>query len=136
MEIDIADFFTTQKEEEGVWIEPKIKGKGIGIEFKVLGTASDATVIAGEQYEKDSALAEAEKDPVKKSHLNRDALVKRISAMVVDIRSKGDNSILIHGKPLTYSKENVEAILTGSRAIRTELLNAFMDAGNFMTRKD
>ena len=136
MAIDISDFFTTQKEKEGIWFEPKVKGVGIGIEFKVLGTASDATIIAGEQYEKDSALAENEKDPVKKSHLNRDALVKRISAMVVDIRAKDEGEILIRGKPLTYSRENVEAILMGSRAIRTELLNAFMDSGNFMTRKD
>ena len=36
MAIDISDFFTTQKEEEGVWFEPKVKGVGIGIEFKAI----------------------------------------------------------------------------------------------------
>ncbi len=140
MAIDIADFFTSRNEEEGIWFEPKVKkdGKelGIGIEFRLLGNSSDAAVLAGELYEKELSVAEGEKDSVKKSHLERDALVKRIAAMVVDIRPKGGEEILIDGKPLSYSRQNVEAILAGSRVIRSQLLSAFMATENFMTRKD
>lgn len=140
MAIDIADFFTTKNESEGIWFEPKIKkdGKetGIGIEFKLLGNASDEAVLAGEQYEKDLSLAEGEKDLVRKTRMEREALVKRISAMVIDIRARQGEEIVIDGKPLTYSKANVEAILEGSRVIRSQLLAAFMDTTNFMTRKD
>ena len=131
MAIDISDFFTTDGEMNGVWYEPVVNGHGIGIEFKILGNSSDQAIMAAEQFEKDSAVAEKETNVVKKTRLEGAALNKRIAAMIVDVRGKD-----LKGKPLTYSKENVEAILDGSKAIRTDIMKAFLDSSNFMTRKD
>lgn len=135
MTVDIADFFTTEGETNGVWYEPVVNGRGIGIEFKVLGNSSDKAIMAAETYEKDLAACEKETDIVKKSRMERDALSKRIEVMVLDIRGKDGREILIQGKPLTYSKESVMAILDGSKPIRTELLKAFTTSETFMTKK-
>jgi hypothetical protein len=43
---------------------------------------------------------------------------------------------MLKGKPLVYSKENVETILDGSKAIKGDIMKAFLDTSNFMTRKD
>ena len=136
MTIDISDFFTTDGEMNGVWYEPVVNGHGIGIEFKILGNSSDQAIMAAEQFEKDSAVAEKETNVVKKTRLEGAALNKRIAAMIVDVRGKDGKEIMLKGKPLTYSKENVEAILDGSKAIRTDIMKAFLDSSNFMTRKD
>lgn len=85
MTVDIADFFTTEGETNGVWYEPVVNGRGIGIEFKVLGNSSDKAIMAAETYEKDLAACEKETDIVKKSRMERDALSKRIEVMVLDL---------------------------------------------------
>lgn len=136
MTVDIADFFTAEAEANGAWYEPVVNGKGIGIEFKLLGNSSDKAIVAAEAYEKALAESEKETDIVKRSRMERDALSKRIEVMVLDIRGKDGREILIRGKPLTYSKEAVMAILDGSKPIKTELLKAFTSSETFMTRKD
>ena len=136
MAIDISDFFTTDGEMNGVWYEPVVNGHGIGIEFKILGNSSDQAIVAAEQFEKDSAVAEKETDVLKKTRLEGKALTKRIASMVIDIRGKDGKEITLKGKPLVYSKENVETILDGSKAIKSDIMKAFLDTSNFMTRKD
>lgn len=136
MAVDIGDYFTTDNETSGIWYEPVVNGKGIGIEFKILGNSSDQAIMAAEQYEKDYALTEKETDVLKKTRMEAKALTKRISAMVIDIRGKDGKEIAIKGKPLVYSKENVEMILDGSKAIKSDIMKAFLDTSNFMTRKD
>lgn len=133
--IDISDFFTKKNEEEGIWYEPQVEGRGIGIEFKLLGKASDANTIASEVFEKESDEASKEKDALKRKTLNDKALAKRIAAIVTDIRPVEGNSILIEGKPLTYSKETVEYILSQSSIISEDILKAFIERENFMTKK-
>lgn len=134
-EIDIADFFTTDNEVNGVWYEPKPYGKPTGIEFKLLGISSDVTVTASEQYDKEMDLAKKETDVVKRDKLETEALVRRVGAMVVDIRGKDGVVPMINGKPLTYTRENVEVILRGSRAIRNEFLKVIGSGEDFMTKK-
>lgn len=135
MAVDIADFFTTENEKEGVWYEPVINGKGIGIEFKILGNSCDAAIRASEEYEKAIAASEKESDIVKRARLNSEAMAKRIEVMVTDIRGKDGKEILIKGQPLTYTKENVMMILNESKAIKSEILNAFTASETFMTKK-
>lgn len=133
--IDIADFFTKKNEEEGIWYEPQVEGRGIGIEFKLLGKASDTNAIASEVYEKESDAASKEKDTIKKKDLSDKALAKRIAAIVTDVRPVGNNNIFIEGKPLTYSKDTVEYILSQSSVISEDILKAFIERENFMTKK-
>ncbi len=131
MTIDIADFFTIENEEQGIWYEPL----DCGIEFKLLGASSDAAVTAGEQYDKDLTAAEKEQDVVKRARLNKDALVKRLAATIVDVRGKDGVQPEIKGKPLVYSKENILAILNGSAVIRDALLKGLATKSNFMMKK-
>lgn len=135
MAVDIADFFTTDGEMNGVWYEPVVNGKGIGVEFKILGNSSDQAIRAAEEYEKDTAICEKESDIVKKTRLESKALTKRVAAMITDMRGKDGKEILIKGKPLSFSKEAVCEILDGSKTIKTDILKAFLDTANFMTRK-
>ena len=134
--VDISQFFTTSNEKEGCWIEPKVNGIGIGIEFKVLGLSSDDVMIAADKYDKETEKIEKEADRVKKIKLGNDARVRRIASCVVDIRGKDGITPVIKGKPLTYSKEVVEEILMESPDIRDEILSASVNSANFMTKKD
>ena len=133
--IDIASFFTKKNEEEGIWYEPKVEGRGIGIEFKLLGKASDANTIASEVYEKETDEASKEKDAVKRRDKNDKALAKRFAAVVTDVRATEGNTVFIEGKPLTYSRETVEYILLQSSVISEDILRAFIERENFMTKK-
>lgn len=133
--IDIADFFTTSREKEGVWYEPKIEDVGIGIEFKILGYSSDQNVISAEVYRKEHEEAEKETDPVKKNNMERDAVCKRIASLVTDIRGKDGNEIRIGGKPLSYSEEVVREILYENIDIRTDLFKATLETPNFQMKK-
>lgn len=133
--VDIADFFTTSREKEGVWYEPKVDDVGIGIEFKILGYSSDQNVISAEVYRKEHEAAEAETDPVKKNNMERDAVCKRIASLITDLRGKNGNEIKIGGKPLTYSEDAVRQILYENIDIRTDLFRATLDTPNFQMKK-
>ena len=65
--INLEDLFTEEREKEGVWFEPKIKGRPCGIEFLVTGRGTDEAVIGGERYDKALAELEDVKDPVEKT---------------------------------------------------------------------
>lgn len=134
--VDISKFFTTSNEKEGCWIEPKIKGVGIGIEFKILGLSSDEVMIAADKYDKESEKIEKESDRIKKIKMGNEARIRRIASCIVDIRGKDGAKPLINGKPLEYSKEIVEEILLESPDIRDEILAASINTENFMTKKD
>ena len=43
--------------------------------------------------------------------------------------------MFIEGKPLTYSRETVEYILLQSSVISEDILRAFIERENFMTKK-
>jgi len=132
---DISDYFTKKNEEEGVWDEIRIDGKGIGWEFKIYGASSDEAVIASEQYEKDIEAASTEGDPVKRNQLETEAVIKRLVAVIIDIRRKDGKPFLIQGKPFQNTKENIRFILEQSRVIRKGLLSSLAGNTTFMTKK-
>ena len=131
MTIDIGDFFTVDNEKQGIWYEPV----NCGIEFKILGISSDRSVTASEQYEKDLAHAEKESDPMKRKELEKEALIRRIGAVITDVRGKDGNEILMQGKPLSFSEGNINNILSSSTIIRDALLKGISTKSNFMTKK-
>lgn len=133
--IDIADFFTTTKEREGVWYEAKVQGVPTGLMFKVLGYASDENVLSAEAYKKEHELAEKETDVAKKAEMEREAVCNRLTAIVTDLKAVEGKNIVLNGEPLTYSKEIVKKIFWESIDIRTDVFNASFDSTNFMTKK-
>lgn len=133
--IDISDYFTATNEKEGIWYEPKVKGRGIGIEFKILGKSSDASAIANEYYEKALAEADKESDTAKRSRLEAIALAKRVAAMVIDVRGKDGKNVRYKGNQLVFSKQVVEEIMIESEPIRSDLLHTLVDTSNFTKKK-
>lgn len=139
--VDIADFFTTTNEKEGVWYELKARDSegnpvGTGIEVLLLGYASDENAISAEVYRKEKELSDKEKDPIKKNKMEIDSVCKRIGAVIKDIRAKDGHEMLIHGEPLKYSPEIIRKILYESIDIRTDVFKATFNDANFMTKKD
>lgn len=136
--INISDFFCTTREKEGVWYEAKLgNGNGTGIEFKMLGPSSDENAIAAEAYSKRHDEIEKEKDPKKSAELQRDAVCKRIAAVITDIRGK-DGAELVDddGKEIKYSEKVIYKILDENIEIRTDLLNALFETSTFMKKKN
>ena len=134
--VDIADFFTTSNEKEGVWFEPEIRGKKLGIEFKILGSASDENIKSADIYNKEHEQAEKETDPLKKVTKEREAVCKRIASIITDMRPAAGKKIVVKGEPLTYSPEMIQKILWENIEIRTALFSPSIDDANFMTKKD
>lgn len=133
--VDIADFFTTTREKEGVWYEPKVEGVGLGFEFKILGKASDENALSAEVYRKEHELAEKETDVAKRNELERNAVTKRVCAVITDLRAKDGVDLKMNGETLSYSKEMVYSIIYESIEIRTDVFAATFEDSNFMTKK-
>lgn len=132
--INLNDYFTTSREKEGVWFEPETT-KGTGLKFKIYGRASDENILSADAYEKAKEIFDAEKDPVKKANMERDAVVDRVLAMISDAKIEGEQEVIIDGKPFEYSKELVKKLLFENIELRTEVFVAAVSNENFMTKK-
>ncbi len=132
--INLNDYFTTSREKEGVWFEPETT-KGTGLQFKIYGRASDENILSADAYEKAKELFDAEKDPVKKANMERDAVVERVVAMISDAKIDGDQEVIIDGKPFEYSKETVRKLIFENIDLRTEIFVAAVSNENFMMKK-
>lgn len=136
--INISDYFCTTREKEGVWYEAKLgNGTNTGIEFKILGPSSDENAIAAEAYSKQHDEIEKEKDPKIAAKMQREAVCKRIAAVITDIRGK-DGMQLVNddGTEIKYSYDVVYKILDENIEIRTDLLNALFETSTFMKKKN
>lgn len=132
--VDISSFFTTTRQKEGVWFEPKIDGAETGIEFKILGKEADDTIVAFEEYSKEHGKLADEKDLKKKSNLEREASIKLIASCITDFRGKDGAEITTEEGILEYSEENLHKILYESADLRTALFEAILEPTNFMKK--
>lgn len=132
--VDIADFFTTTREKDGVWIEPKMSDVGVGFEFRVVGPASPLFLNAVADYLEAHAKVVENKDRKTAYEEEVKAVVERNSAVVTGLRVKKGNSIRINGRPLAYSKETVREILYESSEIRDSVWNAVTAQSTFMKK--
>lgn len=131
--IDISRFFNVTREKEGVWYEPKINGVPLGLELKVLGPSAEAVRKAAVEYDKvhDKNAKIFESDPGRALDLEQEALAKRASAAVVDIRGARGNVIKIDGKPLEFSKEIIERLFFENGDITGDVLAASVNTDLF-----
>jgi len=133
--IDIADFFTTTREKEGVWIELKIEGIGIGIEVKALGPSAPEFIKASMKYAQNLDSFDKETDKAERRSKENDARTEFLTSIVVDLRTKKDFDFTIKGKPLKYSRENVREIFYESVEIRDAVWEAVSSPLTFMRTK-
>lgn len=132
--IEITKFFNVTREKEGVWYEPKINGVPLGLELKILGPSAEAVRKASVEYDK---VHEKVEELLKKEEygkaldMEQEALAKRASACVVDIRGKGGNTITVEGKPLVFSTEFTERLFFENGDITGDVLKASINSGLF-----
>lgn len=132
---DLSSLFTTTNEKSGVWYEAKINGKETGLEFLILGPSSDENVLSAEAYKKAKDKIDAEKDPVKKSQMDIDAVCDRISAVVKEVRTTNGEPLYIGDKKVESSPELIKKILYENIDIRTDVFTASFESANFRTKK-
>ncbi|MBO7123190.1 MAG: hypothetical protein J6V90_07930 [Treponema sp.] len=132
--VDISAFFNRKNEEDGAWFEPNFNGTPLGIEFKVIGSNSNAAAKETADYKREMAQIEGIKDEVKKNDREMDAIARYAAALVRDVRAKGNVAAQLNGKPLTYTKEAVYEIMLNSSVIARAVLNFSFADGNFINK--
>jgi len=133
--IDLEDFFTEEREKEGVWFEPKIKGKPCGIELLVTGRGTDENVVGGERYLKARAESEEIKDPVEKERRQKELFANRVAEFVKGIRAAEGSEVKYNGKPLEYSIPMIQKLFLQAPLITTAVYDFVTDTANFMKRE-
>lgn len=133
--INLEDLFTEEREKEGVWFEPKIKGKPCGIEFLVTGRGTDEAVIGGERYDKALAELEDVKDPVEKSKKQKALFANRVAEFVKGVRPAEGSELMYEGKPLEFSVPMIQKLLYQAPLITSQIFSFMNDTTNFMKRE-
>lgn len=133
--IDIKDLFTSEREDEGVWFEPKIDGIPCGIEFLVTGANTNKNAAEAERFNKESSELEKIKDPEEKAQKRKELDAKRGADFVIGIRPADGCEINFDGEPIEYSRPMIEKIFLGAPLIRVEIINFAYQTENFMNRK-
>lgn len=133
--INLEDLFTEEREKEGVWFEPKIKGVPCGIEFLVTGRSTDENVAGGERYDKALNKLEDERDPIEKSKKQKELFANRVAEFVKGIRPVKGNELMYDGKPLEYSVPMIQKLLQQAPLITGQIFSFVTDTANFMKRE-
>lgn len=134
--VDIADFFTKENSEKGVWTEPTVNGTSVGVKFLVIGAESNEAAQYLADYDKDMERIEQIKDPKQKNEETRIAMATVTSKLIKDLAAgDGVDSIKINGKPLAYSHEVVYAIMYNSISIADRIIRFSRRDSDFMGKK-
>lgn len=132
--VDIADFFTKERSENGVWFEPNINGN-IGIEFLVIGAESNEAAQILSDYDKDVSRINEMKEPEKRNEEQRKSMASVAAKLVKNIRAVSGMKILIEGKPLTYSHSTIYTIMYNSLSIADKIVRFARRDSAFMAKK-
>lgn len=133
--VDISDFFTKDRKEEGVWHEPVIEGKRIGILFKVIGSDADSAATVFADYDKEIEKLDSVEDPEKKIKGLKEVQARTSAKLVKDIKAQDGYEALINGEPLAYSEETVYRIFINATSIAADIISFSRRDGNFMVKK-
>lgn len=130
--INLEDLFTEEREKEGVWFEPKIKGNRCGIEFLLTGRSTDENVAGGERYDKALAKLDDMKDPIEKSKKQKELFANRVAEFVKGIRPAEGKELYFNGKPLEFSVPTIQKLLQQAPLITGQIFSFVTDTANFM----
>lgn len=132
--IDIADFFTKESQENGVWCEPNIGGK-IGVEFLVIGAESNEAAQIFADYDKDMNRINEIKDASTKNEETRKALATATSKLVKGMRSTSGKTLVMKGESFAFNYANAYMIMYSSPSIADRILRFARNDTNFMVKK-
>lgn len=131
--IDLADFFSRDNENNGVWMEPSIKGVPCGFEFKVCGVNSNIASKVDETWRKAQEEVSLIKDENERSEREDEIFANRIAGYVVDIRGKDGKKLVANGKEVT--KDDIPAIIYNSPALAVEVSKFAARLENFLGKE-
>lgn len=128
--VDIAQFFSRDNENNGVWFEPEIKGKKCGFEFLVCGVNSNTASLADEKWSKKKSELESIKDPKERAEKDDEIFAERIAGFILDIRGKDKKRLIANGKEVT--KDDIPLIIYNSPALAVEVSKFASSLENFL----
>jgi len=133
--INIEDFFTEDREEEGVWFEPKVNGESCGLQFLVTGFGSNENAAGAERYDKERDELDELKDPVEKVKKRKELDARRVAEFIKGIRAADGCEVNFGGKPIESSRPVAEKIFLNAPLIRDEIIRFAKTTTNFIKRE-
>lgn len=130
--VDISDFFTKDRQENGAWYEPVINEKGIGIKMKIVGSDSEHGVKAFKKYNEDLAVISKMTDEVKMSESIRKSLASCAASLTVDIQGADGRKMLEGGKECVYSNEKAYKLFYNSPLLANVVTEFSKNDVNYM----
>lgn len=131
--LDVAQFFSRENENNGVWFEPEIKGVKCGFEFLVCGVNSNTASLADEKWNKKKSELESIEDPEARAKRDDEIFAERIAGFILDIRGKNKKRLIAKGKEVT--KDDIPLIIYNSPALAVEVSKFASNLENFLGQK-
>lgn len=131
--LDIAVFFTTTREREGIRYELKIHNIGIGVEVLLYGPSSKQKMLASEKYEAAMKKLEESNLPEEQKSAEREkALVERAVDVIGGLYMKDGSPVIENGKEMKDYKKTALKLFFENTDIRDDLLAASLTSITFM----
>lgn len=131
--INVSDFFSKENEESGKWYEPKVRGVGVGFEFKVYGPNSSAAAVAQDKYQKAKDEVNKIEDPKAKSEAIDKILADYAASLCCDIRGIGDVE-LQNNDGTKVTKDDIKSILYNAPVIASDIARFETNQNNFLSK--
>lgn len=132
--INLDDFFTKDRQENGVWFEPEINGTGAGFELLVIGSESDEAAVIFADYEKDLNRIRSIEDSVKSNEESRRSMAKVASKLTKNIRGVDGAVVKLGDKEISFSEETMKIIFYNVPSLALEVARFARKDSNFMKK--
>lgn len=134
--IDLSGFFTSKRQEEGVWFEPKILGETTGIELKVIGSESDEAASVLAEYAKEMQKVEEIQDMATKNAMTKEIVTTCAAKLVKDLRPIDGYTIKLGEEDVEYSYDLVKEIFENAPRFAFQVVDFSRKDTNFMEKKN
>ena len=130
--INISKFYSKNNEENGMWMEPKVRGVGVGFEVKVYGPNSTTAAIAQDKYQKAKDEINKIEDIKAKNEATDKMLAEYAASLVCDIRGKDGNK-LVNDDGSEVTVKDIQTILYNAPIIASDIARFETNQNNFLS---
>ena len=130
--INISKFFSKDNEENGMWMEPKVRGVGVGFEVKVYGPNSTAAAVAQDKYQKAKDEVNKIEDIKAKNEATDKMLAEYAAALVCDIRGM-NGAKLVNDDGSEVTVKDIRNILYNAPIIASDIARFETNQNNFLS---
>lgn len=131
---EISDLFTKEQEDNGVWYEPEVRGRPLGIRFKIIGDGSAEGAVIINSLMKELEKIKSMENTTEKADKERQITAKYISKLVKDMEATREG-VLLHGNPVKYNQDNVYDIFYNALYICNDVYAFSRKSINFIKEK-